>query len=182
MKHTFLSIAVALFAITSAGNAASQSSDGNKQALVQRVLALWHIEDVAISMAQRPATDALLKARVALQGRVSPEKQEATLKGIVTDVQKYIDEATPIVRAEGLRLKEPTLGPLLLQNFSEDELRALIALFESPVKKKFETLVTKFERAFGEKVADNSRSAIDPKLQLMSRDIGAKLRAAMLAP
>jgi hypothetical protein len=182
MKHTFLSFTVALFAITGASNACAQTAEGSKQALVQKVLALWHIEDVAISMAQRPASDALLKARVALQGRVSPEKQEATLKAIVTDVQKYIDEATPIVRAEGLRLKEPTLGPLLQQNFSEEELRALIALFESPVKKKFESLVPKFERAFGEKVAENSRAVVDPKLQLMSSNIGTKLRSAMMAP
>lgn len=182
MKKTFTSITVVFFAITGAGNAGAQAAEGNKQVLVQKVLTLWHIEDVAVTMVQRPASDALLKARVALQGRVSPEKQEATLKAIVTDVQKYIDEVTPIVRAEGLHLKEPTLGPLLQQNFSEDELRALIALFESPVKKKFESLVPKFERAFGEKVAENSRSVVDPKLQSMSNNIGAKLRTAMLAP
>lgn len=182
MKQTFLSFTVALFAITGAGSSCAQTAGGNKQALVQKVLSLWHIEDVAISMAQRPASDALLKARVALQGRVSPEKQEATLKAIVADVQKYIDEATPIVRAGGLHLKEPTLGPLLQQSFSEEELRALIALFESPVKKKFESLVPKFERAFGEKVAEHSRAVVDPKLQSLSNNIGTKLRAAMLAP
>jgi hypothetical protein len=182
MKQTLAISALAFFVLTGANPAHAQNSEDNKQALVQRVLALWHIEDAGITMAQRPATEALLQARVALQGRVSAQKQEATLKDIVADVQKYIDDATPIVRAEGMRLKAPTLGPLLLQNFSEDELRMLIALFESPVKKKFESLVPQFERSFGEKVAENSRSAIDPKIQALTKEIGIKMRAAMMSP
>lgn len=181
MKHTLTISALVFFALAGAGHAHAQSSD-SKQALVQQVLALWHIEDSAVAMVQRPATDALLQARVALQGRVSPEKQEVALKAIVADVQKYIDEATPMVRDEGLRLKAPTLGPLLLKNFSEEELRMLIVLFDSPVKKKFESMVPLFERTFGEKVAESSRGVIDPKIQVLSKEIGLKMRAAMTAP
>lgn len=179
MKNTLITFALALSAGAAVYPAHAQNNDAGKQMLVQRVLALWHIEDAAVAMAQRPATEAMLQARAVLQGRVSPQKQEATLKDIVVDVQKYINEATPLVRAEALRLKGPTLGPLLMQNFSEEELRYLITLFESPVKKKFESLAPQFERALGEKVADSSRGVIDPKIQALSRDIGAKMRAAM---
>lgn len=182
MKKILQSCALVFLALVATNMVHAQSSDDAKQALVQRVLALWHIEDAAITMTQRPATDALLQARVALQGRVNAEKQEATLKAIVPDVQKYINEATPIVRAEALRLKGPTVGPLLMKNFSEEELRALVALFESPVKKKFESLVPQFERALGEKVVESSREAIDPKIQILTKDIGLKLRAAVVAP
>lgn len=182
MKQTLTVIALAASTLLGANCAHAEKSQDTKAVLVQRVLALWHIEDTAITMAQRPATDALLQARVALQGRVSAQKQEEALKSIVGNVQKYINETTPIVKAEGLRLKEPTLGPLLQQNFSEEELQQLIALFESPVKKKFETLVPQFERAFGEKVAENSRGDVDPKIQALSKEIGVKMRAAMMSP
>lgn len=182
MKQTLIVIALTAFSLAGANCAHAEKSQETKEALVQRVLALWHVEDTAIAMAQRPATDALLQARIALQGRVSAQKQEAALKSIVGNVQKYIDETTPIVKAEGLRLKEPTLAPLLQQNFSEEELQQLIALFESPVKKKFEALVPQLERAFGEKVAQNSRAEVDPKIQALSKDIGMKMRAAMMAP
>ncbi len=180
MKHALLASLFPLLAAAAVYPVYAQGTDASKQALVQRVLVLWHIEDSAIAMAQRPATEAMLQARAVLQGRVSPQKQEATLKDIVVDVQKYINEATPLVRAEALRLKNSTLGPLLMQNFNEDELRNLIALFESPVKKKFEALAPQFERALGEKVADSSRSVIDPKIQALSQSIGAKMRAVML--
>lgn len=179
MMFTALRRFIALALIAVAGSAAAQT---DKQKLVQQVLALWHLEDAAIVMVQRPATDALQQARIALQGRVSAAKQEATLRDIATDLQKYVDEATPIARDNALRLKAPTVGPLLAQNFSDDELRQLIALLESPVKKKFEQMLPQFERAYGERIAAESRSAIDPKLQAMTQAIGLKLRSATIAP
>lgn len=153
-----------------------------KQKLVDRVLNLWHVEDAAVVMIQRPAADAMQQANIALQGRVTAQKQQATMKEIAVDVQKYIDEATPIVRDNALRLKAPTIGPLLAQNFNDEELRQLIALLESPVKKKFEKLLPQFEKAYGEKIAAESRTAIDPKLQTMTKDVGLKLRSATVTP
>jgi hypothetical protein len=178
MKFTRLVLPL-LLAATSFG---AHCEPDDKTKLVQRVIALWHLEDTAVVMAQRPAADAMQQARIALQGRVSAAKQESTLREIATDLQKYIDEATPTVRDNAVRLKAPTLAPLLTQNFSDDELRQLIALLESPVKKKFESLVPQFERAFGERLAAESRAAIDPKLQTMTQNVGLKLRAATMTP
>ena len=179
-----LSRTLAILTLVVAGAASAQSSavSEEKQRLVQRVLELWHLEDSAIVMVQRPAADALQQSRIALQGRVAAPKQEVALREIAGEVQKYIDEATPVVRDNARRLKAPIVAPLLVQNFSEDELRQLIALLESPVKKKFEQLVPQFERAFGEKVAAESRAAVDPKLQAMTQAVGLKLRAASIAP
>jgi hypothetical protein len=154
-----------------------------KQKLIQRVLQLWHVEDVSVVMVQRPAANAMEQSRVALQARmVSQAKQDATLKDISKDVQKYVDEATPIARETALKLKEPVLAPLLAQNFSEEELRQVIALLESPVKKKFEQLVPQMEKAFGEQVAKAGAPAIDPKLKAMTESVGLKLRATAMTP
>lgn len=176
-QHT---LAAALLACCSL--AAHAQASAEKQKLIDRVLTLWKVEDAAVIMVQRPAADAMQQAGIALQGRVSAEKHKATMKDIATDVQKYIDEATPIVKTNATKLKTPTIGPLLAQNFSEEELRQLIALLESPVKKKFETLLPQFEKAYGEKIAAESRASIDPKLQKMTQDVGLKLRAATVAP
>lgn len=181
MTHRPLLLALALCAAHGL-TAAQQASSDEKNKLVQRALALWHVEDAAVVMVQRPAANAMQQARIALQGRVSAPKQEATLKDIAVDIQKYVDEATPIARASATRLKAPTLGPLLAQNFNEDELRQLIALLESPVKRKFEKLVPEFERTFGEKIAAESSAAIDPKLKALTQNVGLKLRAATVAP
>jgi hypothetical protein len=186
MKPLFRPAACLLLATAAYGAALPAAAQGapseDKQKLVQRVLQLWHVEDTAVVMVQRPAADAMNQARIALQGRVSAPKQEATLKDIATDVQRYVDQATPMARDNATRLKAPVLGPLLVQSFSEDELRQLIALLESPVKKKFEQLVPQMERAYGEKIAEACRPSIDPQLKAMTQSVGLKLRAATIAP
>src|SRR5436190_7891826 len=102
---TFQRSLVSIALLASACSFAQQAMADEKEKLVQKVLTLWHIEDEAVVMVQRPAADALQQSRIALQGRVTGAKQEATLKEIAVDVQKYIDEATPIVRDNALRVK-----------------------------------------------------------------------------
>jgi hypothetical protein len=42
--------------------------------------------------------------------------------------------------------------------------------------------VPQFERSFGEKLAADSRTAIDPKLEAMTKNVGLKLRGATMTP
>ena len=167
---------------TPSAAASAPAASPARQALVDRLLSLWHVEDVAVVMVQRPAVNAMEQARVVLQGRVSAEKRDRTLKDISSDVQTYVDEATPIAKANAQKLVAPTVGPMLLESFDDNELRQIIALLESPVKKKFEKLVPVMEKTLGEKVASESAAAINPKLQTMTQAVGLKLRAASIAP
>lgn len=180
LRHATL--VVTLCAASTLAKAQAGTGVDERQALAQRLLELWHVEEAALRMVQRPALDAMQQARIALQGRVSAQKQEAALKEIAGDVQKYFDETLPPVRDSALRLKPQVLAPLLVQSFSAEELRQLIALLESPVKKKFEKLVPQMERAFGEKVAEQNRATVDPKLQAMQQAVGLKLRTATITP
>lgn len=178
MKRTLLISALALFTLVHVPFAHAAGADDDKKALVQKVLTLWHIEDTAIIMAQQPATNAMVQAKAGLQGRLTAAQQDTALKDIATDVQKYIDEVTPVVHGIALKQKETTIAPLLMQNFSVEELRQLVAFFESPVKKKFETLLPQFQKTFAEKVAESGRATIDPKIQALSKEVGLKMRAA----
>lgn len=182
MKAKMQRLVIATLASLACATAGAQAVSPEKQKLIDRVLTLWHVEDTVLMMVQRPAARALEQSRVVLQGRVAASKQEATLRDVATDVQKYIDEATPVARASATKLKAPTLGPLLAQNFTDDELKQLIALLESPVRKKFEQLAPQLEKTFGEKVAADAAPTIDPKLKVMTETVGLKLRAATMAP
>jgi hypothetical protein len=173
-----LSVGVSLWSAPS--HAAEPSA--TQQALVDQVMALWHAENVVLVMVQRPASDALQQARIALQGRVSADKRDAALKEMAPDAQRYIDEATPLAQAAARRQLPATVGATLASQFSEDELRQLVALLESPVKKKFEQLAPQMERALGDKVSEEAGPAIQPKLDAMKQAIGLKLRAAAMLP
>ncbi len=150
-----------------------------KLALVQRVLTKMPMEGVGMAMLQTPVAEALRQARSLLQGRVSEEKQEATMKEINADAAKFWAEAGPVVRASTQQQVDASIAPLLAQRFSEDELRALIVLLESPVKAKFEALLPEIQKTLGEGVSKATGPQINPKLSELQQHIGLRMRAAI---
>lgn len=150
-----------------------------KQKLVQRVLQLWPAEAIGQSMLQAPVANAVAQSRVMLQGRAPVERRDAALKDITDDAKKFLDETTPVVKASTQKLIPVTIAPLLAERFTEDELRQIIAMLESPVKQKFEALVPEMQKTLGEKVADETRPTVEPKLKDLQQRIGMRLRTAV---
>ncbi len=181
-RRALMSSLVIAAAVTSfMGDAHAQPVSDEKQKLIQRILTLWHPEDVPVMMVQRRATDAMLQSRVALQGKVPNEKRDAALRDIATDVQKYVDEVTPIAKDSAKRQVSPVIVPMLAQNFTEEELKQIVTLLESPIKKKFEQFIPQAEKAIGTKVAEETHVAVDAKGQAMTQSVGLKLRAAVMS-
>ncbi|OWW21034.1 hypothetical protein [Noviherbaspirillum denitrificans] len=174
-------IAVTLIAVAGAASAAGTSKPvpPAKQELVQRVLQLWQVEALAQSMLQDSVTDAVGQARAVLQARVPAERRDAVMREVATDAKKFLDENGPVVRASAQKLVPSTVAPMLAEKFTEEELRQIIAMLESPVKKKFEEMVPEMQKALGAQVAAESRTVIDPKLDDFRQRISSRLRTAI---
>jgi hypothetical protein len=151
-----------------------------KKELVQKLLALQQpgIELAARGLVERPAAQMLQEAGRVLQTQIPPEKREAIGKTIEADAKRYVDEALPLVRERALKVAPTTLGTALEEKFSEDELKQLIARFESPVNKKFQAASGEMQSAFMQKLVAEARPLLEPKLQTLEQ----KVRAALGAP
>ncbi|WUR14575.1 DUF2059 domain-containing protein [[Empedobacter] haloabium] len=178
MKRLAVTIIVASTLAAGAARAADAISPA-KQALVNRVLQLWQIDSIGQSMLQAPVSDAVQQARAMLQGRAAPEKRDAAMTDIVGEARKFMEETTPIARASADKLIPTTVAPLLAERFSEEELKQMVTILESPVKKKFEAMVPELQKKLGESVAADTRAVIDPKLKGLQERIGLRLRAAV---
>ena len=174
-------IAITLIVASSAASAAGTTKQvpPAKQELVQRVLQLWQVDVLAQSMLQEPITSAVSQARAVIQGRVPTERRDATMRDVASEAKKFLDENGPVVRASAQKLIPTTVAPMLAETFTEEELRQIIAMLESPLKKKFEALAPEMQKALGEKVAEDSRKTIDPKLDDFRQRISARLRTAI---
>lgn len=172
-------LATMIAALAIGGSVHAAPVPAAKQELVNRVLQLWHPETIGESMLQAPVGDAVQQARAVLQGRVSPEKRDAALKEIVSDARQFMDENKPLAQASAQKLVGTTVAPLLAERFSEEELRQIITILESPVKKKFEAMVPELQKKLGEGVAADTRAVMDPKLQELQQRIGMRLRSAV---
>jgi len=125
------------------------------------------------------------QAGAALQ-RMPAERREVVAREIEADLRKYAEEAVPIVRAQAIKLAPSTIGVLIEERFTEEELRQIIALLESPVNRKFQSLAPEMQRSLGEKLIGDTRPTVEPKLraleQSVSKRLGTTPAAAASAP
>ena len=160
--------------------ATAAHAQATKKELVQKLLQLQQpgLEGMARDLASRPAMQLMQAANNVLQSKVPPEKREALGKSIEADLKKYVDDATPVLRDRALKLAPTTYGVTLEEKFSEDELKQLIAWFDSPVNRKFQTLGPEMQNAFVQKLVADTSPQLDPKLQALQ----AKVRTTLGIP
>jgi hypothetical protein len=140
------------------------------------------IESVARTLTERPAALMMQQAGIALQSRVAPEKREAIAKEIQADLKKYVDDAVPLVRQRALKLAPSTIGAVLEEKFTEEELTQLIAIIESPVNRKFLQLGGEMQKALGDKLVAEMQATIDPKVKALEQSITKRLGLPAKAP
>lgn len=184
--------AMALAAVIAAGAApgtawsqttAAPAASAAKKELVNKLLSLQApgVEQLAVQIAQQPAI-ALMQQAGAVMQRVPQDKREALGRDIDADLKKYVDEAVPVVRGRAAELAPLTIGTLLDERFSEDELRQIIATLESPAWRKFQGAAGDMQRSLVERLVADTKGQVDPKLQALQKSIGDRLRAAAPAP
>jgi hypothetical protein len=174
-----LTMVGAAYAQTSAPANAQTAISPVKEKLIQRILQLWHVESVGETMLRQPIFEADRQARSLMQGRTTPDLQTAALKGIHEDANAFFKETSPIVLDSAKRLIPSTVVPLLAEKFTEEELRQIIAILESPVKAKFEALIPEIKQALEAKITADSSSTIQPKLAALNQHIGELIRTAI---
>jgi hypothetical protein len=148
-----------------------------KKELVQKLLQLQQpgIEMIARSVAQRPALALMQDAAGVLQTQVPADKRQEVAKQIEADLKKYSDDVVPMLQDRAVKLAPTTLGPLLEEKFSEDELKQVIAWLESPVSKKYQQAVPELESALAQKLVAETRSSVEPKLTQLQQTMRKRL-------
>lgn len=151
----------------------AQGQPMGKKELVARLLVLQQpaIEQAAQTLAEQPALQMMQQASLALQTRIPPEKREAVAKEIQAELKKYADDTMPMVRQQAVKLAPSTIGVLLEQRFSEEELKQLIDIIESPVNRKFLQMGGEMQKTLTDKLVDQTRAAVDPKVKLLEQAI-----------
>lgn len=162
-----------------AQGAAPAPASASKKALVAKVLQLQQpgIEGIARQLAEQPALQMLQQAGMALQ-RLPADKREAVAKELQADARKYAEETTPIVRERALKLAPQTIGVVLEEKLSEDELKQVVAMLESPVNRKYTALLGEMQRALGAKLVAETRADVDPKVRALEQSMSRRLAAA----
>lgn len=175
---TRLACATLLSTVAAAAAAQGTASPAKKE-LVQKVLTLQQagIEGVGNAVANQVSMQ-ILQAAGRAMGEVPPEKREALGAELQAEVKKFYEDISPMLRASAVKNAPTSLGAALEEKFSEDELKFVVGWLESPVSKKYPQVLAEVQQAFGQKLVDETRPQVDPKLKALEAVIRTKLRAA----
>jgi hypothetical protein len=148
----------------------------NKKELVAKVLQLHQqgIENVGRVIAGQTSQQMLQAAGQVLPG-VPADKREAVGKEIQDDVKKFYDDIEPLLTKRAIELAPAMVGAAYEDQFSEDELKAVIAWLESPVSKKYAQMDRDQGNALAEKVVADTRPTIEPKLKALEATLAKRL-------
>ncbi len=173
-------LAMATLALATGLCAAQGTTSPAKKELVQKVLQLQQqgVENTARMLVDQSIAPLGQQAGMILQTRVPPEQREALTRELQGEFRKFADEALPLLRDRAQKLAPATLGAMLEERLSEDELKQVITMLESPIYRKYQQLGPEMQRALTEKLVADTRPQIGPKLQALQQAVGKHLNAA----
>ena len=165
---------------TPAPESTAPASSPAKKELVQRILKLQQpgIERLATAMTEEPALVLGGRASEIIVAKLPKDKQEAVAKELQGEMQKYLKETVPLVRKSAQQLAPVTIGPMLESKFSEEELRQVVALLESPAYAKYQQLSGEMQQALQAKLVAETRGTVEPRVQALEKAVGDRLNAA----
>jgi hypothetical protein len=165
-------------ALLAAGPAAYAQS---KKELVAKIVQLRQpaVERLARTIAMEPSQTALNAARQVMQF-VPADKREALGKQVQADVKAFYDDTEARLRESGAKNAAGTIGPILEEKFTDEELKLIVTWLESSAAKKYEQLEPEMQAQLTRKMVEDTKPAVEPKLRALEDTL--KKRFAPYAP
>lgn len=181
MKFRPFPAAAAAFVVLAFSVPAALAQNGKKE-LVQKIVALQQpaIETMARQMVEMPAAQLLQQAGAALQ-RLPADKREAVGREIQADARRYVDDTLPTVRERAVKLAPLTIGPILEEKMTEDELAQVLKVMEAmeaPVFRKYNALGGDLQRALAERLVAETKGTVEPRMRSLQDSVAKRLGVA----
>ena len=179
MKSIFVLALLAGATLTHAQTASAPAAapvSAAKKELVAKAIALQApiLEAMAREVIMRPVMQMGQAAGQALQN-VPQDKRESAAKTIDADIRKFVDEAVPLLRERANKVAPATLGPILEEKMSEEELKQLVTWLDSGAAKKYQQIGGDLQQAMQQKLLAEASPLLTPKLQALEQKVRVTL-------
>lgn len=150
-----------LAAFAQAGHAQA-ASDAEKKPLIERILKAQmgpEFEGLLGAMANSTSGPLVQYLGPRLQ-QVPEAKRNAARDELNQALNAHVTEVDKLLVARAPAVLASTLTPLYMQRFSTDELKQLVAIFESPVLKKYQDVAPEFRQKLVQGIEQDSDKAV----------------------
>ena len=132
------------------------------------------LERLVGQLAESSSQDIVRSWGVKLRSEVPKEKVEQTAQSLNTELKKYNDDVLKIIGSKVNKASTDSLIPVYMARFSLDELKQLVAFFESPAVKKYQAAAPELGNVFVNQLIMETRSDVNARAKQFD-DAAAKI-------
>lgn len=128
-------------------------------------------------LADSASQDVVQSWGVKLRNDVPKDKIEQTTQSLNSELKKYYDDVTKIISSKVNKASADSLIPVYMAQFSLDELKQLVAFFESPAVKKYQAAAPELGNVFVNQLIMETRADVSARAKLFD-DAAVKIVGA----
>ena len=181
MKKIIYSLALA--ATVLAATALAQTADP-KIELATKVVALQQGPELdrLVQQLSGGATQELIASwGPKLEASVPKAKQQKASEDLNVELKKYSEDANKLIGKQVSKVSADTLVPAYAEKFTLEELKQLVAFFESPAIKKYQNTAPELGNIFVQKLIEASRTDVMARAKQFD-DAAVKIVGSSPAP
>jgi hypothetical protein len=188
MKKIFTALAVAGLALTA--TAQVQTAD-SKLEWATRAIALQQgpeLDRLIGQLAESSSQDVVQSWGTRLRANVPEAQLEKAAESLNVELKKYNDDVSKIIKTKVNKVSADSLIPAYMERFSIDELKQLVAFFDSSTVKKYQAATPALGNIFVNQLILETRSEVAARAKQFDESatkiVGnvAKLPATTIAP
>ena len=167
---------VAFLALTLSGTAQAQTIDP-KLEWATKAVALQQgpeLERLVSQLAESSSQNIVQSWGVKLRSDVPKDSVEQTAQSLNAELKKYNDDVTKLISGKVTKASTDSLIPVYMARFSLDELKQLVAFFESPAVKKYQTAAPELGNVFVNQLIIETRGDVSARAKQFD-DAAAKI-------
>lgn len=139
------------------------------------------LERLVGQLADSATQDILQNWGPRLQSDVPPAKIEQAKEGLNTELKKYFDDVSRTINGKVGKVSNTALIPAYMDRFSLDELKQLVAFFESPAVKKYQLAAPELGNLFVKQLIEETRVDVTARTRQFD-DAATKIIGTAPAP
>jgi uncharacterized protein len=116
-----------------------------------------------------------------LEASVPKAKQQKASEDLNVELKKYSEDANKLIAKQVSKVSTDTLVPAYMEKFTLEELKQLVAFFESPAIKKYQTTAPELGNIFVQKLIEASRTDVMARAKQFD-DAAVKIVGSSPAP
>lgn len=162
MKKFLCAVVISSLAISFATSAQAQTAD-TKLEWAKKVVALQQgpeLDRLVSQLADSAAQDILRIWVPQLQSSVPKAKQDQAKESLNSELKKYFDDVSKTINGKVGKVSTDSLVPAYVERFTLEELKQLVAFFESPAVKKYQAAAPELSGVFVKQLIEATREDV----------------------